>query len=110
MMHILQLVGQILMIVFLLTVFAEEVDYSHTGTAAGNYEKYKRNGDKFEVDTPEASLLFLFSNFLYIATVLASCIDKPWRKPFYTNFPFMVVLLILAPYSILITVVPETRV
>ena len=66
MMHAFQLVGQILMTVFLSTVFSEEVDYFNTG----NYYKYKRNGDKCEVSTLEVSVLFLFSNFLSIVTVL----------------------------------------
>ena len=65
-MYAFQLVGQILMNFFLSTVFSEEVDYFNTG----NYYKYKRNGDKCEVSTLEVSVLFLFSNFLSIVTVL----------------------------------------
>ena len=52
MMYVLQLIGQILMIIFVSTVFAEEIDYFNTGTAAGNYEKYKKNGGNFDFDTP----------------------------------------------------------
>ena len=51
-MHALQLAGQILIIFFLSTVFAEEVDYFSKGTAARNYEKYKKNGGNFDFDTP----------------------------------------------------------
>ena len=36
-MYILQLVGQILMVYCLATLFAEEVDYTHTATPAINY-------------------------------------------------------------------------
>lgn len=46
---------------------------------------------------------------MYIFTVLAFNIGAPWRKPFFTNLPFMVSLTIILTYAILICVVPVTR-
>lgn len=46
---------------------------------------------------------------MYIFSLLAFSISKPWRKEFYTNVAFMVVLFIVGAYSILLVIVPESR-
>ena len=46
---------------------------------------------------------------MYIASLLAFSLAKPWRKDFWTNLPFMIVLVIVLSYSFLMTVAPETR-
>ena len=40
---------------------------------------------------------------------MAFSISRPWRKEFYTNIPFMIVLLLVLSYSIVIIVVPQAR-
>jgi magnesium-transporting ATPase (P-type) len=46
---------------------------------------------------------------MYIFTLIAFTIGRPWKKPFYTNKPFMVVLFISLTYSILIVILPLAR-
>jgi hypothetical protein len=46
---------------------------------------------------------------MYICTLIAFSIGAPWKKPFYTNMPFMIILAISLAYSIIIVVVPEAR-
>ena len=46
---------------------------------------------------------------MYISTLMAFFISHPWRKGFYTNIPFMIVLLFIMTYSIVIIVVPKSR-
>jgi len=53
--------------------------------------------------------MFLFANFMYVFTVLAFNIGAPWRKPFFTNYLFMIPLTIILTYSILMCAVPATR-
>ena len=51
-MYGIQLAGQILMVSSLSSLYAEEIDYAHTGSAHINYRKYRANGNNFETDTP----------------------------------------------------------
>lgn len=46
---------------------------------------------------------------MYIATLLAFSISKPWRKDFYTNPFFMIVLILMLTYSLVMIVVPGAR-
>jgi len=46
---------------------------------------------------------------MYIATLLAFSISKPWRQHFFTNPLFMVVLTIIGVYSLVMIVVPDAR-
>ena len=106
-MFIFQLCGQIFMILSL-AIFSQEIDYEHNGTVSVNYQKYLKAG-KFIVDTPEANILFLFSNFMYIFTLLNSTISYPWREPFYKNKIFLIILAFVLPYTVLMVVVPGAR-
>lgn len=51
----------------------------------------------------------MFSNIMYIFTLLAFSISKPWRKDFYTNPLFMIVLIVMLSYSLIMIVVPGAR-
>jgi hypothetical protein len=46
---------------------------------------------------------------MYIFTLLAFSIAKPWRKHFVTNPLFMIVLIIILTYSLVMIVVPAAR-
>jgi len=48
----------------------------------------------------------MFSNFMYVFSVLAFCISKPWKKYFFTNLPFMIVLTLNFTYDVLVCLVP----
>jgi len=47
---------------------------------------------------------------MYLATLVSFTLGEPWKKSFYTNKFFMVVLVIVVTYSILIVVVPASRI
>jgi len=53
--------------------------------------------------------MFLFCNFMYIFTAIAFSSGHPWRKPFFTNVFFMIILVIVLVYAILILAAPVTR-
>lgn len=46
---------------------------------------------------------------MYIFTLLAFSISKPWRKHFLTNPLFDIVLVLVLVYSLVIIVVPASR-
>lgn len=52
----------------------------------------------------------MFSNFMYVFSVIAFCISTPWKKHFVTNPWFMIVLILVFTYDILICMVPESRI
>jgi magnesium-transporting ATPase (P-type) len=101
----LQLSGQILMIAGVTQFFAEPMGYSPDIT----YQNFVDNDNSFVLDSYENNALFLFSNIMYIMTLLAFSISKPWRKEFFTNPFFMGVLLFVLTYSLVMIVVPEAR-
>ena len=97
------------MIAALSGTFSGTVRYSTIGGQAANKQTYIDNDNSFPDNTIELSITFLFSNFMYIFTVLAFNIGSPWRKSFFTNIPFMVTLVIVSTYTILICIAPVTR-
>ncbi len=48
--------------------------------------------------------LFLFSNFLYLFSVIAFSSGRPFKKPFYTNIYFILNLIFLEILNIAITI------
>jgi hypothetical protein len=53
--------------------------------------------------------VFIFSNNIYLASVLAFNISAPWRKEVYTNFPLVLVILLTLSYNTIIAVIPAAR-
>ena len=55
--------------------------------------------DNLDYDTPnlsyEGTVLFMVANFQYLVTCLAFSIAKPFRKPFWTNYPFFFCVIFL---------------
>ena len=96
------------MIVAISTTYATNVEYSLYGGFDNTKALYIANED-FSNDSPEASVLFLFSNFIYLFTLLAFNIGGPWRKPVFTNIPIMVIFVVVFVYTCLIVVVTSTR-
>lgn len=62
------------------------------------------------MSTPENNIIFLFTNFMYMFSLLAFSISKPWRREFFTNVPFMCVLIVVLTYSILLVICPAARI
>jgi magnesium-transporting ATPase (P-type) len=104
----LQVLGQISMILSLSGEFNSTIGYSFNGGFDVNKQKYNEENAFIKI-TPETNILFLFTNFMYIFTLIAFTIGRPWKKPFYTNKPFMVVLILSLTYSILIVILPQAR-
>lgn len=67
-----------------------------------------QDGDR-PSDGPETSALFLFANLMYLFTLLAFNLGRPWRKPVYTNTLFMVFMAVVLGYSSVIVMVPGAR-
>jgi len=44
---------------------------------------------------------------MYLFSVLAFNISKPWRKDFWTNIPLLLVVLMALAYNILATLIKE---
>ncbi|KAL4220880.1 hypothetical protein ACF0H5_019146 [Mactra antiquata] len=69
------------------------------------YEQVEPEGGEMKVCW-EGTVIFLSSSFQYI--VVAFCYSKgpPFRKPIYTNVPFLISLLILTGFSVLLVMSP----
>ena len=105
---ILILIGDICMVTSLSGLFSSLIDYPQVGGFQVNLDRYLQDGDR-PSNTPETSILFLFANIMYIFTLVAFNIGRPWRKPVYTNPLFMIWLSIALCYSLVIIVVPGSR-
>lgn len=109
-MFIIQLVGQISVIIIMSNdPFATITNYFTYAGETVNLASYISTQD-FSLTTYEVQSIFMFSNFMYVFSVVAFSISKPWKKAFYTNPYFMVVLILVFIYNILICVVPESRI
>lgn len=69
----LQLTGQLLVMVGLTQIFADSIGYTSTQT----YDAFVADDQSFVTNSPENSVLFCFSNIMYIMTLLAFSISKP---------------------------------
>jgi magnesium-transporting ATPase (P-type) len=87
--------------------FANMIQYWTFGGLENN-KKYFEQFHTFSIHTPEVQALFLFGNFMYIATIITAC-SSQWKKPFYTNWIFTFLLVIIFIYDILICVYPQSR-
>lgn len=52
----------------------------------------------------------MFSNFMYIFTLLAFSVSKPWREEFYTNKPFTAILVVVLGFSSMLMLFPGMRI
>ena len=57
-------------------------------------EKYRPDPLEFNFQAMENGTLFAFSSLLIIASIIAFSIGKPFRKPWYTNFPFSIAVIL----------------
>lgn len=61
------------------------------------------------MDGVEGNSIFLFVNNMYLFSVLAFNISRPWRKEVFTNLPLVIVACLAITYNTLIAVVPGAR-
>ena len=79
------------------------------------YEGIEKNEEYFEnkqtliTDNQEVGVLFIFSNFLYLGSIMAFSISKPFRKPFYTNWLFTGNIILIWIYNLVIVFEPKSR-
>lgn len=85
--------------------YREEIGYSEDITK----EEFEEGGEEFITDSFENNILFMYTNFIYVFTLLAFSISRPWRKEFYTNVPFTVLLVAVLALSTVLVLVPESR-
>ena len=76
-MFLIQLLGQILSIY--LFKWTDEEYYNTYGGFDNNQEYYNENED-FRLDSVEGLCIFIFTSNIYLFSVLAFNISKPWRK------------------------------
>lgn len=72
--------------------------YSQYGGMDNAIANYNTETD-FVMGGLEASTMFVFSNNLYVMTMLAFNIAKPWREYFFTNLPLMAAVIISVAYN-----------
>jgi len=53
--------------------------------------------------TPQSTTNFVFTNFLYVASIMAFSASKPFKKPFYTNKNFTGCIISIWILNILMT-------
>ncbi len=107
-MLIIQFIGQLVCLYVVMQMFTEKIDFYSNGGRDFNIAYYKTH-EEFYKDSSETAVLFVFTNFLYIASFVGFSIEKPWRKRFYTSWPFLLTFLVIAIYSGLIILVPGAR-
>ena len=76
-MFIVQLGGHLLAL-FIFKWIDEEY-YNQNGGMDNNKTYYEENDD-FRLDGVEGCIIFVYANNIYLASVLAFNISKPWRK------------------------------
>jgi cation-transporting ATPase 13A2 len=54
----------------------------------------------------ETTAIFYVSSFQYLILAAVFSKGKPYRQPFYTNIPFFTALVVLAAFTVLITLYP----
>ncbi|XP_076451738.1 polyamine-transporting ATPase 13A3-like isoform X2 [Babylonia areolata] len=59
-----------------------------------------------ETDTWESTIIFLSSSFMYIAVAVSFSKGPPFRKPIYTNVPFLVSIILLYALSAFMLLLP----
>jgi hypothetical protein len=47
----------------------------------------------------ESNILYIFTNNIYVITMVAYNISKPWREGFYTNLPLMIMIGLALLYN-----------
>lgn len=55
----------------------------------------------------EDTVLFMMSNFQYVLTAIAFSVAKPFRKPIYTNTPFVISIVIILLMNTYIVFTPN---
>jgi hypothetical protein len=55
----------------------------------------------------ESNVLFVFTNNLYVISMLAFNIAKPWREYFFSNIPLMVVVILVTAYNQMLFLWPD---
>lgn len=61
------------------------------------------------MESTENNITFLVSNLFLLATIIGFIITQPWKKEFYTYWPFTVFYILALIYSLVIIVVPGAR-
>ena len=63
----------------------------------------------FLFESTENNITFLVSNFLLLASIIGFIITRPWKKEFYTYWPFTLLFVLAFVYNILLIILPSAR-
>lgn len=67
-----------------------------------NFRVYEDEED-YVIESPDSTSIFVLCNFLYVASIMAFSISKPFRKPFYSNVFFTSNIIAIWVLNILLT-------
>ncbi|KAK7501863.1 hypothetical protein BaRGS_00006949 [Batillaria attramentaria] len=75
-------------------------------------QPFYQNEDEplLETDTWESTVIFLSSSFMYIAVAISFSKGPPFRKPIYTNVPFLIAIILLFLFSTMMLLLPQAPV
>ncbi len=108
--HIIQTSAQILSVVAAGGPFSDKLDYYSTGGEEVNYKKYISQGrGDFLKESTENNITFLVCNFYFLASIIGFTITRPWKKEFYTYWPFAVFFFAVLIYTTMMVIWPESR-
>lgn len=105
-MFLLQFGGQI-SAVFLFE-YTDPTYYADYGGLDISRQNYEDTGD-FGLNGVEGNAVFIFTNNLYLISVLAFNISAPWRKEVQTNIPLCIVTILAFTYNLIIAIIPDAR-
>lgn len=105
-MFVIQFGGQVFAI--WLFSYINPVFYNDNGGQEISRQNYIDSG-AFALNGVEGNTVFVFVNNIYLASVLAFNISRPWRKEVFTNLPLVIVTALALTYNTIIAVVPGGR-
>jgi len=102
-------IGQICLQMFGQLIILETLIQSDFYEGLDKNKEFFEDHDSLMTNNQEAGVLFIFSNFLYLGSIIAFSIAKPFRKPFYTNWLFTGNIIAIWAYNFLIVFQEKTR-
>jgi magnesium-transporting ATPase (P-type) len=102
-MFILQVAGQVLSV--FIFEWVEPDYYSQYGGIDNGRQAYIDNGNDLVLNGVENNAIFVFVNNIYLVSVLAFNISRPWRKEFYFNAPLVVAAALALTYNVVMALV-----
>ena len=108
--HLIQLSTQLLAVLSAGGSFADSLNYYQVAGVKVNYQRYLAKGKGgFLYDSVENNTLFLVGNFFFLGSIMGFLITRPWKKPFWTYWPFTLLYFAVLVYTALLVIYPPER-